>query len=82
MLATQQVVPGSRSLPRWLARALGAASEELWRWLPLPGSPPLGRAAVRLIGEEVTVDKTRARLELGYTGSVSREDGLRELLSP
>jgi nucleoside-diphosphate-sugar epimerase len=82
MLATQQVVPGSRSLPRWLALALGGAAEGLWRWLPLPGSPPLTRAAVRLIGEEVTVDDTRARRELGYKGLVSREEGLRELIAP
>jgi len=79
MLATQGVVPGNRSLPRPLARALAAIAEELWTWLALRGSPPLTRAALRLIGEEVTVDDTKARRELGYTGRVSREEGLREL---
>jgi len=82
LLATQHVVPGGRSLPGWLARALGATAEQLWTWFPLPGSPPLSRAAVRLIGQEVTVDDTRARRELGYVGRVSREEGLRELVLP
>jgi nucleoside-diphosphate-sugar epimerase len=79
LLATQGVVPGDRSIPGWLVRPLAALLEGTWRVLPLSGHPPLTRAAIRLVGEEVTVDDTRARRELGYVGKVSIEDGLREL---
>jgi nucleoside-diphosphate-sugar epimerase len=76
LLATQGVEPGSRSVPRWLARALAWASELAWRTLPLGGEPPITRTAVRLVGEEVTVDDGKARRELGYVGRMSREAGL------
>jgi len=80
MLATQGLAAdGIRSVPRGVARFLGAAAETLWTWLPLPGHPPLSRAAVRLIGEEVTVSDAKARRELGYVGRLRREDGLDEL---
>ena len=80
MLATQDIsVDGVRSIPPAVARFAGAAAEALWSWLPLPGHPPLSRAAVRLIGEEVTVSDAKARRELGYQGRMSREEGLREM---
>jgi nucleoside-diphosphate-sugar epimerase len=80
LLATQGVsVEDARSIPHGVARFLGAAAETLWSWLPLPGHPPLTRAAVRLVGEQVTVSDAKARRELGYLGRVSREEGLREL---
>jgi nucleoside-diphosphate-sugar epimerase len=80
MLATQGLsVDGVRSIPPAVARFAGAAAETLWSWLPLPGHPPLSRAAVRLIGEEVTVSDAKARRELGYQGRTTREEGLREL---
>jgi nucleoside-diphosphate-sugar epimerase len=79
MLATQGVVPGDRSIPGWLVRPIAALLEGAWRALPLGGHPPLTRSAVRLVGEEVTVDDTRARREIGYVGKVSVEAGLREL---
>jgi nucleoside-diphosphate-sugar epimerase len=82
MLATQGVDPGERSIPRGLAKAMALASEAAWTVLPfLPGDPPITRTAVRLIGEEVTVDDTRAREELGYRANKSREQGLAELRS-
>jgi nucleoside-diphosphate-sugar epimerase len=79
MLATQGIRPGERSISRFAARTLAALLETAWSWLPLPGHPPLTRAAVRLVGEEVTVDDGKARRELGYVGRMSLEDGLRDL---
>jgi hypothetical protein len=34
---------------------------------------------VRLIGDEVTVDDTKARRELGYAPVLTREEGLAEM---
>mgnify|MGYP002140057825 CR=1 FL=1 len=81
LLQTQGLTPPSRSVPRWLARAVAAGGERLWHTLPLPGRPPLTRNAVRLIGEEVTVCDDKARRELGYRGSVSVQAGLAEMRS-
>ncbi len=79
LLATKGVTPGNRSVPRGVARAVGAAAEVFWRTFRLAGSPPLTRTAVRLVGEEVTVVDAKARRELGYQARISVEEGLREL---
>lgn len=79
LIETQGVKPGGRHAPLWLADALAAASETLWRHLPLRGEPPLTRTAVNLFFREVTVNDAKARRELGYQPVVGIEDGLREL---
>jgi nucleoside-diphosphate-sugar epimerase len=72
LLATQGVDAGTRSVPRWLARA----SVTLTAWMK---RPPLTRTGFALIAHEVTVDDTMARRELGYKGAMSIEAGLAEL---
>lgn len=72
MLATHGVDPGARNIPRWVARTTAA----LTGWMK---QPPVTRTAVALIGHEVTVVDAKARRELGYTGRVSREQGLAEM---
>ncbi|HSN24729.1 MAG TPA: NAD-dependent epimerase/dehydratase family protein [Kofleriaceae bacterium] len=72
LLATQGVDAGTRSLPRWLVRATVA----LTAWMK---RPPLTRTAFALMAHEVTVDDTRARRELGYTGGKTIEAGLAEM---
>jgi len=73
MLATQGVTPPTRSLPRWLARALAVVMARTMK------EPPLTPMTVRLIGEPVTVRDAKARRELSYRSTVSIEEGLREL---
>jgi nucleoside-diphosphate-sugar epimerase len=72
MLATQGVDPGARSVPLWLARMLATMT----RWMK---QPPVTRAALAIIGVEVTVEDGKARRELGYAGAVSVEAGLAEM---
>jgi nucleoside-diphosphate-sugar epimerase len=72
MLATRGVDPGDRHVPRWLARATAA----LTGWMK---DPPVTRTAIALVSHEVTVVDAKARRELGYTGRVSREQGLAEM---
>jgi nucleoside-diphosphate-sugar epimerase len=79
MLATQGVTAPAKDLPRWLARPLAVALETSWRLFSLRGQPPITPMVVRLIGGEVTVVDDKARRELGYTSSVSIDDGLAEL---
>lgn len=79
LLRTQGIEPPERSIPFGVAYAAAGALEAAWRWLPLRGHPPITRAALRLIGEEVTVVDAKARREIGYVSHVSRAQGLREL---
>ena len=60
-------------------KPIATVSELLWNFLPLPGRPPIARAELLLVGQEVTVSDAKARRELGYEGRVSREAGLREM---
>ena len=76
LFATQGVDPGDKKIPHWLALLFGGLCEWLWETFNLKGNPPATRMAVRLGGEEVTVDDSKARRELGYQGKVSREAGL------
>ncbi|HYW02566.1 MAG TPA: NAD-dependent epimerase/dehydratase family protein [Gammaproteobacteria bacterium] len=82
LLQSQGVDPGDRTVPHWLALAVADAGELLWTALPLPGTPPLTRLVVRLFGEEVTINDSRARRELGYSGHCTLEEGFRTLSVP
>lgn len=77
LLATQGVPPPTRSLPRPVAAA--ALLETVWRYLPLPGSPPLDRAMLAVALSPCTVSDARARRELGYEGRITRRQGLAAL---
>lgn len=79
LIETQGVHPGERRAPLWLADAVAAVCETLWRWLPLRGEPPLTHTAVNLFFREVTVRDAKARRELGYQPLISIDEGLREL---
>lgn len=79
LCATQGATAGDGALPFWVARAAAWSAEAVWRLLRLPGAPPITRSAVRLIGDEVTIDDAKARRELGYAPVISREAGLAEM---
>jgi nucleoside-diphosphate-sugar epimerase len=79
LLETQGVEAPSRSIPKWLAGMVSAGGNAAWRFLPLPGDPPLPRFTYWLLTQECTIDIAKARSELGYEPVRSREDGLAEL---
>ena len=79
LIRTQNVDPPTRSMPAWLGHALSGVAEPAWRFLPLPGSPPLSRFAFWILTQECTIDDSKARRELGYAPIVTREQGLDEL---
>jgi nucleoside-diphosphate-sugar epimerase len=81
LLATCGIVPDAGSVSGRVARAAAGGTGAVWRTLRLPGGPPVDLATVRVIGEECTLRDERARLELGYEGHVTREQGLAELRS-
>eukprot|EP01126_Amoeba_proteus_P005248 TRINITY_DN1173_c0_g1_i2.p1 TRINITY_DN1173_c0_g1~~TRINITY_DN1173_c0_g1_i2.p1 ORF type:complete len:223 (-),score=55.72 TRINITY_DN1173_c0_g1_i2:104-772(-) len=71
-------------MTRMLSNGAGVDASQSWgvpqfmgtvsSWFGLVPSP-----VVRLFGEECTVNDTKARRELGYTSSVTIEEGLQEL---
>ena len=69
------------SVPRNLAWWLGAFTETGWKYLPMPGKPPLVREMVRLMGFPFTVSIERARRELGYLAPHSIEAGMSYIAS-
>jgi nucleoside-diphosphate-sugar epimerase len=82
LLATQGVQPGRRSLPRRLAQTLAVVVERIWTLFGLKAAPPVTRMSVKMIGEEVTLDDSKARKELGYRGGMTFEEGIREMREP
>ena len=79
LLAAAGVEPGTRSIPRPVARALARGVEGVWGLLGLRGKPPITRVSLCLLGEEVTVDDGKARRELGYQGRMTVDAGLSAL---
>ena len=76
LLRTEGLDAGNRSVPQWLARTLAWSWELVWRTFRLKGGPPLTRALVHTLGDEITINDGKARREIGYVGAVSRDDGL------
>ncbi|MEM7541651.1 MAG: NAD-dependent epimerase/dehydratase family protein [Pseudomonadota bacterium] len=79
LLDTQQVKPPSISLSRQNAWRAASLMEALWRFLHLPGQPPITRTLLALIGDRIEIDDSRAREELGYGAQTSRETALAAL---
>jgi len=69
------------SVPRKLAWWLGAFTETGWKYLPMPGKPPLVREMVRLMAFPFTVSIERARFELGYLAAHSIEARMFDIAS-
>ncbi len=69
------------SVPRTLAWGLGAFTETGWKYLPMPGKPPIVREMVRLMGFPFTVSIEHAHQELGYTAPHSIAAGMQAIAS-
>jgi nucleoside-diphosphate-sugar epimerase len=82
LASTAGVQLPDRSLPRPVAWAAATVLEAAWRALPLPGEPPLTRTFLALSAQEMTVDDSKARRELGYRPVIERAAGLAALAAP
>lgn len=81
LLRSQGVEPPDRSLPAWTAAPMARICETAWKFLPLPGEPPMTTFRAWLLTQECTIEISKARAELGYEPVVSHEQGLIELAS-
>jgi nucleoside-diphosphate-sugar epimerase len=79
LAATRGVKLGNRSIPRPIAWTAATVLEQAWRVLRIRTDPPISRTFLALSAQEMTVDDTKARRELGYDTVISREAGLADL---
>lgn len=76
LLQTRAVEAPAASAPLPVAWTMARVLEWVWRRFRRPGEPPITRQMLRLIGQDFTVDITKARRDLGYSPVVSWEQGL------
>lgn len=79
MAASRGVSLPDKSVPGWVADALGAACEGAWRTFSLKGEPPLTRFSAMIMSRDAVLADDKARGELGYAPVVGVEDGMRAL---
>jgi len=79
LLMTQDTSAPDRNIPAWLAMWGARLSEFVVRRFSLDRDPPLTRTAVGLISHELTINDQKVRDELGYQGTMTREDGMIDL---
>jgi nucleoside-diphosphate-sugar epimerase len=79
LAGTAGVTLPEKSVPYWLAHALGTVLEFCWRWFGLSGAPPLTRHAAMVMGRDCTLVDDKARRELGYVPRASVAEGLEML---
>lgn len=79
LLSALELPPVRRRLSLRSAYALGAVAETLWRFLPLPGEPPITRFVATELAKDHWFSIAAARRDLGYrpenhpTGPALRE---------
>ena len=82
LLQAVGVEPPTRSLPRWLVKAVVVLGDRLERWSGGRIPAALGTQEYGTVGVEVTLDISRARSELGYRPVITVEEGLRTVELP
>lgn len=75
LLASRGVTPGERAVPFGAAWTMAGLLGFAWPLLGLRSEPPITRQMLRLIGQDFTVDISRARAELGYAPILSPDEG-------
>lgn len=72
--------PVSRRLSLGMASTIGGFCEAAWRFLPLPGEPPLTRFIAAELAKDHWFDISAARVGLGYDPRVGMAEGTAELV--
>lgn len=81
LLRTRSIDPPRTSASLPVAWVMASVMEWVWRTFSRKGEPPITRQMLRLIGQPFTVDIEKAQKDLGYRPQVSRDQGLRSMLS-
>jgi nucleoside-diphosphate-sugar epimerase len=81
LLATRGMPPVKRTAPFALAWRMAGLMEGAWRLFGIRSKPPVTRQTLRMIGQDFTVDISKARRDLGYAPIISRAEGLARMRS-
>ncbi|MEQ1708577.1 MAG: NAD-dependent epimerase/dehydratase family protein [Terricaulis sp.] len=79
--ASENITLPDKSVPAWLADAIGGACEIIWGTFGLKSEPPLTRFSAMIMSRECVLRDAKARADLAYRPLVSVADGLRNLAS-
>lgn len=79
LLETQGIKAPDKTVPRWLLRTIATIGDFLAEVSQGRIVAPISLQAFATSAVEVTVDITKARIELGYNPSVTRAEGLAEM---
>jgi nucleoside-diphosphate-sugar epimerase len=79
ILAVAGLPPLTRTVSAWKARLAGSLLEWLYWLLRLPGEPPMTRFVAVQLSTSHWYDISAARRDLGYTPTVTIDEGLRQL---
>jgi nucleoside-diphosphate-sugar epimerase len=79
ILAAAKVPPVTGAIPARMAYMAGAILEAIYRILPLKGEPPMTRFVARQLSTSHWFDLTAAKRDLGYSPTISVEEGLGRL---
>lgn len=71
-----------KSVPRWLVRVIAGVGDLLATLSGGRFTPPVTRQQLATMSVEVTLDISKARMELAYQPVISRREGLAELVAP
>ena len=79
LLKSRGVEPPTGEVPYGFLALMAWVGEAIWKLFRIGTSPPITRTGLKLLGEEVTVDDSKARRELGYQNVITIEQGLAEM---
>jgi nucleoside-diphosphate-sugar epimerase len=76
LLGTRGVPPIKRSAPFGVAWLMATVTEGVWRVFRLRSKPPVTRQTLRMIGQDFTLNISKARRDLGYVPIISWAEGI------
>jgi nucleoside-diphosphate-sugar epimerase len=76
LLGTRGIPPIKRSIPFGVAWRMAAVMEGVWRTFRFRSKPPVTRQTLRMIGQDFTLDTTKARRDLGYRPVIPWHEGI------